>query len=518
MHGSDLELSQLVAYLETLGRLGDSQTVPELLSALSHKEPLVRQVAVTSLGRIADVAAVSALLVSLRDPQPNVRQAAAWSLGQIGHKRAAGGLLEALQDTHADTRRAAAWSLGCLGDKCVLPNLCAARQDPDEGVRHAAARAVEMLEGVRAHEPCGMPDRSFGTSSASLLAGRVPDRRGKLSLLYYGLRAGLIGLGIVAVGLSIILIVVALNWERSMGPDLVALESTGEPVVVDPMPTPAGKPVCGGPPVMMLLLVGSDAPSSDFATGFADVIRIARIDFVSRSVVLLAVPRDLWVPIPGLEAQGIVNNRLKTAYTYGQHYAVPGGGPSLLAQTLALNFGLQVDHYVIVSFAAFEEGVDAIGGIDLYLTEPFDAPDGFRFPAGWQHMDGKTALSYARFRPDNSSDLGRIERQTQVIAAIREQVFAPQPLTSFPDLVSSLRDSVLTDLSPAEFSPLMCLGRQIDSDDIETITIEGDMVVSVTDHYGHERLLPNSEAIRRFVHAFNRGESVPATLPLGQEP
>jgi len=303
-----------------------------------------------------------------------------------------------------------------------------------------------------------------------------------------------------------------------MGPELIALESSGTPVDVQPMSAPASEPICGGPPVMMLLIVGSDAHSSDFATGFADVIRIARIDFVSRSVALLAVPRDLWVPIPGLEDYGIVNNRIKTAYTYGQRYATPGGGPSLLAQTLAFNFGLQIDHYTIISFAAFEEGIDANGGVELYLSEPFEASGGVSFPAGWQLLDGKAALSYARFRPDNSSDLGRIERQTQVIAAIRDKVAGPQSLASLPDLVSLLQDSVLTDLSPADVSTLMCIGRQIDSDDIEAITIEGEMVVSMTDQYGYERLLPDSDAIRRLVLAFTEGQLSPSTSPLNQVP
>ena len=216
-------------------------------------------------------------------------------------------------------------------------------------MRQAAGQALEMLKGVRVYPPRPVLAKPPGTSLVSMLPAQSAQKRDRLSLLiHYGLRVALITLGTLTVGLAVILSIVLLSWKRAMGPELISLESSGASVDVQPMSTPASEPSCGGPPVMTLLLVGSDAHSSDFATGFADVIRIARIDFVSHTVVLLAVPRDLWVPIPGLEDHGIVNNRIKTAYTYGQRYGTPGGGPSLLAQTLVLNFGLQVDHYVII--------------------------------------------------------------------------------------------------------------------------------------------------------------------------
>ncbi|MBN1428787.1 MAG: LCP family protein [Anaerolineae bacterium] len=518
MPGDGRDLNRLIAYFETLGHVGGSQTVPELLLALSHPEPLVRQAASTSLGRIADAGAVSGLLDSLHDPDPGVRQTAAWSLGQIGDWRATDGLLEALQDSHADIRRAAAWALGRLGDRRALPGLRAAHRDRDEGVRRAAVKASETFDGIHVHEVEAIPAGLSGIPLASHSRYRRRKRSPIASrLLDYGLRAGLVVLGLAVLGIVVILAITILNWNRSLGPGLVALETSGTEESVE---TPVGEPICGGPSVMMLLLVGSDAQSSDFSDGFADVIRIARVDFVASSVVLLAVPRDLWVPIPGLESHGIVNNRLKTAYTYGEAYDVPGGGPSLLAQTLALNFGLRAEHYVIITFAAFEKGIDAVGGVDVYLPERVESetPGGLAFPAGWQHMDGRTALSYARFRPDNSSDLGRIERQTHVIAALRDKVSTTSVLAVLPDLISSLQGSARTDLSPAEVSALMCLGRHIGSDDIRTLTIEGEMVISVIDEYGHERLLPNSEAIRRFVLAFSTGQSTFDGLPLDGQP
>jgi LCP family protein required for cell wall assembly len=235
------------------------------------------------------------------------------------------------------------------------------------------------------------------------------------------------------------------------------------------------------------------------------VIRVIRVDFASPSAILLAIPRDLWVQIPGLEQHGIIENRIKTAYAYGNHYDVPGGGPSLLAQTLAQNFDLHPDHYVVVNFAAFEEGIDAIGGIDINVLEPLrDSLSGEEyFPAGW-HMDGETALRYARMRED-ITDLDRVERQTQAVMAIRERVLSPQVLPSLPGVVQSMRASILTDLSPSEISMLMCIGERIGPGAIRVMSIDATMVTSVIDPWGHEVLMPDYQAIAELTQAFNAG-------------
>jgi len=258
---------------------------------------------------------------------------------------------------------------------------------------------------------------------------------------------------------------------------------------------------------MYLLMVGSDDSTGDYTGGFADVIRVLRIDFVSPSATLLAIPRDLWVRIPGLEDYGIVENRIKTAYAYGNLYGAPGDGPSLLAQTLAEEFDLYVDHYVVVSFAAFEAGIDAIGGIDVDVPQPVAStfqplPD---FPAGLQHMDGKTALEYARIR-EETTDLYRIDRQTQIVMAIREKAFSPQVLPALPRLVETMRGSVLTDLTPAEISMLVCIGQKIEPDAIQTMKIDSSMVTRTVTALGppccREVLLPDYAAIDKLAQEF----------------
>jgi LCP family protein required for cell wall assembly len=229
------------------------------------------------------------------------------------------------------------------------------------------------------------------------------------------------------------------------------------------------------------------------------------------------------VQIPGLESHGIIENRIKSAYAYGNLYDVPGDGPGLLARTLADEFDLHVDHYMVVSFDAFEGGIDAIGGIDVDVPQPVEStfqsvPD---FQAGLQHMDGTTALEYARIR-EESTDLYRIDRQTQVIMAIREKALSPQILPALPRLVETMRGSVLTDLSPAEISSLVCIGQKIDAEAIHTLKIDSSMVTRTATAIGppccREVLLPDYEAIAQLVQTFQAGNvhQGPSNLPVTQ--
>ena len=102
-----------------------------------------------------------------------------------------------------------------------------------------------------------------------------------------------------------------------------------------------GEPVCGGPELMTILLIGSDYRGDGYLYGLADAIRIVRIDFTVPSVTVLDFPRDLWVEIPGIaDHYGLTHGKLNQAYFYGSegmgYYDGPGEGPGLLARTLDL--------------------------------------------------------------------------------------------------------------------------------------------------------------------------------------
>jgi LCP family protein required for cell wall assembly len=234
--------------------------------------------------------------------------------------------------------------------------------------------------------------------------------------------------------------------------------------------TPEGAPRCGGPAVMNLLAIGTDARSNSYLYGLADVIRIVRVDFVGPRVAVLEFPRDLWVEIPQiLDDIGQDHEKLNQAYLYGNpgfgYYDHPSAGPGLLAETLDLNFGLRSDHYVAVNMRTFEKIVDAVDGIDVDLELAVDGrSDEDRssrlvFAAGHHHLSGPEALTLARVRSDGV--FMRAEHQNTVLCALREKFARPEVVTQIPDLIAAFQDNIQTDLSIEQLGQLACIGTQL---------------------------------------------------------
>jgi LCP family protein required for cell wall assembly len=249
----------------------------------------------------------------------------------------------------------------------------------------------------------------------------------------------------------------------------IALESTATQSLPTATQTAAPQPICGGPPVMNILAVGSDARGQHYLYGLADIIRLVRADFVNARVTVLEVPRDLWVEIPEIaDHYNITHGKLNQAYLYGNkglgYYDGPGEGPGLLARTLNLNFGVQPDHYIAVNMRTFEAVVDAIGGIDVDLPEEIsvrskDNPKGFAIPEGKHHIDGETALWIARIREFGT--FSRAENQNIVMCALRKKLLSPEVIPAIPELVRSFRSYVQTDFSPEQINQLACLATQM---------------------------------------------------------
>lgn len=256
-----------------------------------------------------------------------------------------------------------------------------------------------------------------------------------------------------------------------------AVPTQNEPATAAPEPTPTAEPLCGGPPVLTLLGVGADNRDNNYLYGLGDVIRIARVDFVTPKVTMLSMPRDLWVEIPGIsDHYNITHGKLNQAYFYGGpgqgYYDGPGAGPGLLARTLDLNFGLRVDHYGAVNMQTFVKIVDAVGGLDVYLPKDVDGrpidektEDMGYFTAGQHHFTGAEALRFARIRK-KYNDFTRMDNQNMVLCALRKKVSTPAVLPKVPQIVASFQGSVLTDLSPEQISQLACLLPKIERENL----------------------------------------------------
>ena len=243
------------------------------------------------------------------------------------------------------------------------------------------------------------------------------------------------------------------------------------PATATQIPTASAEPLCGGPPTMIILGVGADS-GVDYLYGLADVIRIARVDFVTPKVTVLSMPRDLWVEIPDIEnPYGIDHGKLNQAYFYGGegmgYYDGPGAGPGLLARVLDHNFGLRAEHYGAVNMQTFVKIVNAVGGIDLYLATDVDGrpiddktEDMGYFYAGQNHFNGDQALRFARIRK-KYNDFTRMDHQNMVLCALKEKITSPAVLPKIPQIIASFQDSVITDLSPEQISQLACLAPKL---------------------------------------------------------
>ncbi|MHA6511227.1 LCP family protein [Tessaracoccus sp. Z1128] len=199
----------------------------------------------------------------------------------------------------------------------------------------------------------------------------------------------------------------------------------------------------GEQPGTTVLLVGSDAREGD--AGRADTMMLLHVPVAAKPV-LMSLPRDSLVAIPGRN-----RNKINAAYAFG--------GPQLLVATVEENTGVRVDGYLEVGFDGVVQVVDAVGGIEVCPT--FDIDDSFAdltLSQGCQMVDGTTALAYSRMRKsDPKGDLGRVERQREVIAAIMKEALSPASLIN-PLRYWRLNMAAAESLSRGEDTGLLDMG------------------------------------------------------------
>lgn len=273
-------------------------------------------------------------------------------------------------------------------------------------------------------------------------------------------------------------------------------------------PTPTLVPMCNArQPVSYFLFIAKDYETNnnenkrpeDYDVGFADALRLIRIDYRDATVEVLPIPRDLIVAVP-LEEYGIYEERLKIVYAHGNEYDLPGGGASLLAQTLASNFGVQIDHYVILNFWAFVVSIDLIGGIDINIPETAGP-----YTGGDHHFNGWQALDYARLRDQagaDTSDTSRRARQTQVLYAIQDKLFSPEMLPKVFSLIPKMLSYIRTDVTNREIEDLVCIAEKIQN--VEYLSFPADLYTQEEDAAGNELLIPDYITLREFIAEFQR--------------
>lgn len=268
-----------------------------------------------------------------------------------------------------------------------------------------------------------------------------------------------------------------------------------------PIPTPVS-PVPVAADAINIVVLGSDR-RPDWTEWHTDVVQVVSIQRDTGVVSVISVPRDLYVYIPEFWM-----SRINFADFYGESYDYEGGGRALVRDTLLYNLGIRIDHYVRTDFDGLINVVDALDGVDIpvhcQLQDYWPYPDENGeyhikvMEPGIRHMDGKTALWYARSRK-TTSVFDREWRQQQVLQALWHKVRDAGVLTRVPALWREWRDTVVTDLTLPELLKLARIALTLEEQDIRFYNINGEVVTPWTTPYGGHVFLPRWEEIRPIV-------------------
>jgi LCP family protein required for cell wall assembly len=231
-----------------------------------------------------------------------------------------------------------------------------------------------------------------------------------------------------------------------------------------------------------------------------DTMMLLTMDPVSRTAGMLSIPRDLWVNIPGFDY-----GKINTAHYLGELYNLPGGGPGLAVQTAEALLGVDINYYAQIDFAAFENFINQIGGIDVDVpyeitVDPIGPHNTVTLQQGIQHLDGPTALAYARNRDTFGSDFDRADRQQQVVMGIFDQITSlgalPKLIANSPTIYNNLRYGIHTNLSLKETISLAWTAAQIPRENIKRGLIGPNETSRTFSPDGMDILLPDMEAVR----------------------
>ncbi len=239
-------------------------------------------------------------------------------------------------------------------------------------------------------------------------------------------------------------------------------DSTPDPdITLEPgvTPTPTSPPLdtftmpeaWDGKTRVNLLVMGIDARSPDAANPLTDTMILFTLDPVNNTAGMLSIPRDLWVKIPGSDY-----GKINTAYSIGESFQLPGGGPALAAKTVENLLGVPIHYYAQVDFEAFVSFIDQIDGVKITSTDRVqlnivDTKFSQWLEPGTYVLPGDLALAYVRYREPTGGDISRSQRQQQVILAIRDRILdfnmLPKLIQRSPELYASLSQGIRTNLT-----------------------------------------------------------------------
>jgi len=214
-----------------------------------------------------------------------------------------------------------------------------------------------------------------------------------------------------------------------------------------------------------IMIMGIDRREDD--VGRSDTLMVATLDSAKEEASLLSIPRDTRVKI---RDNGY--DKINHAYAFGGHTFTQESVENLL--------GIPVDYYVLIDIHAFERIIDAIGGVEInvekrmYYEDPWDDDGGLvidLYP-GEQHMDGKKAIQYVRYR-DGEGDIGRIARQQHFMKAVLDRLMSPNILPKLPQIIREISSAVETNMTVKDMMRFAGMLKKVKENGIETNMVPG---------------------------------------------
>jgi LCP family protein required for cell wall assembly len=269
------------------------------------------------------------------------------------------------------------------------------------------------------------------------------------------------------------------------------------------------------------LLTGLDRRrwEEDPGPGLTDVIIVAFLDPVDGKAGMISIPRDTWVEVPEFGSY-----KINQAFSLGEAYGYPGGGPGILMETAGDLLGIEIDYYVQVDFEAFVVLVDAVDGVKVnvpaeILVWPNAEMEGDmkRIEPGVQVLPGNLALGYVRTRDTLEGDFGRTKRQQQVLVGLQKKIFSTDYLARLiprlPGLYRELATHVETNLSLNQIIALGWKVKDINPQSVQTKVIKEPMVQAEINDENLYVLVPDLDRIRSIWQEMQEIDATPVPEP-----
>lgn len=231
----------------------------------------------------------------------------------------------------------------------------------------------------------------------------------------------------------------------------------------------------------------------------SDTVIVASVDLDTKKTSLISIPRDTWVSIPGWNNFPASEGKINSAYSLGDTYSYTGGGLKLAEKVVSKHLGVPIHYGVRVDFEGFTKAIDTLGGIDIVVERTFDdykypvegrettncTGGGYycrfehiHFDKGKTHMNGETALKYARSRSGTNgegNDFARARRQQKVIQATLKNSLSIKNLLDPVKINRFFRDfgeTVETDFEIASVPALVKLAKEVDFKTMRTFVLD----------------------------------------------